>query len=217
MPPATLEIKNAAKAAPTGVPTSDAQRKPRFTRAEKRPYARDKKATQVQQAPKKETAKPKDTLRNIGTSQIDIIRLSPAHIDTYIALLEAKARVSSSKPKSLAVRIMRDNIGTKKAGEKPKKELSTAKLERIEKRRQLRTAVKEAWLAKKVADVKEREATEAAPAAAPAKSPVRTASTPRLASRRASVVARSPVRARSASIAATTLPYPEDAIGDLEY
>ncbi|KAJ4353595.1 uncharacterized protein N0V89_005325 [Didymosphaeria variabile] len=218
MPPATLETKDIVEHALAGGPTGNgtAQLKSRFTRAEKRKFARGKKAIQVPQAPKNNT-KPKIDFRNSASVKLDISKLLPSQIDTYLALLEAKARVGRSKPSSLADRVTRDNVKKEKAGEKPKKELSAAKLDKIEKRRQLRAARKEAWLAKKVADVEKKEPTEATPAAVPAKSPVRTAATSRPPSRRASAIARSPARTRSASIVPATLPHPEDTFEELEY
>ncbi|KAL1608018.1 hypothetical protein SLS60_002957 [Paraconiothyrium brasiliense] len=215
MPPATSKFKDVPEPAFTGIPTRDgtAHQKPRFTRNEKRKFAREKKAIQAPQA-SKSSAKSKTDIRDSGSSKLDVSKLLPAQIDTYIALLEAKARVGSSKPSSLADRITREKV---KAGEKPKKEISAAKLEKIEKRRQLRAAKKEAWLAKKGANTEKIDPIEAEPAVALAKSPLRTAVTSRPASRRASAVARASARTRSASIAPVILPHPEDAFEDLEY
>ncbi|KAF9730846.1 hypothetical protein PMIN06_005055 [Paraphaeosphaeria minitans] len=107
-----------------------------------------------------------------------ISKLSPEEIDTYIALLEAKARAASSKPASLADRVTRDNVKNDKPGEKAKKTLSAEKVKKIEKKKQLRITTKEEWRAKKAAGAGTEEASKTAPTAptaAPMKSPVRVA------------------------------------------
>ncbi|KAF2450995.1 hypothetical protein P171DRAFT_427251 [Karstenula rhodostoma CBS 690.94] len=144
MPPAASHMKDVTEFSAIEVPAGDtpASGKTRFTRAEKRKFARENNVVQAPQAPKKSSTKPKDDLRKFRPSKIDVYKLSPDQIDTYIALLEAKAKTGSSKPTSLADRVTRDHVKKERAGEKLKKELSVAKLEKIEKRIQLRIAKK---------------------------------------------------------------------------
>lgn len=166
------------------------------------------------QGPKQSHLGPRDDSRKVGLSKIEISRLSPDEIDTYIALLEAKARAAGPKPTSLADRVTHDRVETDQDDDKPEKELSPEKLEKIEKRRQLRLAKKEEKRARKAAEAgvsgvaesasvqgsagslaqSTKEASENASTAAPAESAVRSTKD---ASDIASAVAplKSPVRA----------------------
>lgn len=220
--------------------------KQHFTRAEKRQYAREQAATRglPPQAPRK-PGRPAKPAR--PSKSIDITKLTPHERDVYIALLEAKAGSGASKAPTLADRVTHDKVKQAKVGEKPKKELSPKKLEKIEKRRQIRAERKAAWLAKKAA-----EQAEGAPVAGAAgledvvaqeKPPTRSASKGSkgsASSRRSSVVAKSPAkspvkspapgssrrsststrasaRSRSVSGKEAELPHPEDDFEDLGY
>ncbi|KAF1965826.1 hypothetical protein BU23DRAFT_560783 [Bimuria novae-zelandiae CBS 107.79] len=207
----------------------DGIQKPRFTRAEKRQYAREKAVHGTQLHPKHTGPKPNRPTRKTVPSAL-ASKLSEVEIETYIALLEAKAQVDGSKPATLAARITH-NKPKKEApqpSEKPAKELSAKKIEKIEKRSQIRAERKAAWLAKKaVENAADAPATDPVPIGANEKPPARTASKSgspsshlalaaapspaRVPSRRASTVT------RAAIVSAPPLPHAEDDFEDLGY
>jgi len=149
-------------------PAETHKQKPRYTRAEKRQYAREKKAAaqaaQALQKSKKHGRKP---------TEPDLSKLSSKELDSMIMRL-VKLRSEPAKGKRLEERLTRE-----KTKEKPKKELSPKKLEKIEKRRQIRAERKAVWLAKKTAEGATTEAAEASlPAPAPAPAPAPTSQQP---------------------------------------
>ena len=222
--------------------------KPRFTRAEKRNYARERAAQGFKARP------PPPAGASIVSAVVASGRLSKRELELYVLLHESKGRlvVGAHEVKTmLHVLEEKAGLGTatlpplRQAPEAaPKKELSAKKLEKIEKRRQIRAEKKAAWAAKKAAETAGNGALEAAgytvavpvPAPSATKSPVRSAtktsarrssssgakspapvSSRPVSARRASIASRSPARSRPASAAKPELVHPDDDFEGLAY
>jgi hypothetical protein len=117
------------------------QQKSRRTRAEKRQHAREK-ATKVSKPVKAGGRHGKKTPHVIA--QEILASISPDQVDAVILqLLQNKERKAGRTKGTLESRI------TKDVPKKEKKELSPAKLEKIQKRREIRAEKKRLWLEKK--------------------------------------------------------------------
>lgn len=225
------------------VPGENTVQRPRYTRAEKRQYARDRAIQNSKGRPSQAFAGPKTSK---VTSVVSSGRLSKRELELYIVLHETKGRfVVGPQEARTILHILEEKAGlghTAPLGDRvqkilppeeaPRKELSAKKLEKIEKRRQVRAERKAAWVAKKAAESAAIDAAAAAlpevPIRAPARSASRSGSTTsrrssvvekspaRVASRRASVASRSSGRARAASVQ-PELPHPDDDFEELGY
>ncbi|KAF1952397.1 hypothetical protein CC80DRAFT_495449 [Byssothecium circinans] len=172
--------------------TNDTQPTPRYTKAEKRSFRAAQKAAQTPttQDPMAQTPQTQHGKRHgqkasqsrghhdAGNPSINISQfnhLSIDELDTLIgqlALLSAQKKAFNNvqasltaKPKVLNDRVTRDD------GEKKTKVLSEAKLEKIQKRREMRAAKKAEWVAKKAEKAEKAAQEGASPAVASAQEP----------------------------------------------
>lgn len=144
-PPILSFVTSPPPAGPPGQSFHQSEQKPRYTKAEKRAYARQQKAAAgASSHPKQSSRAPRHT--NPKTHLGDYSDLTIEQLDDLIHLLSELRRLKAKA--SLASRVSREEAPR----EKKKKELSPQKLEKIQKRRELRAAKKEAWLAKKPAE-----------------------------------------------------------------
>jgi hypothetical protein len=138
------------------------EQKPRYTKAEKRKYKAEHKTARVTQTAQTQLPQGKRHGQNVqkrnnrerntragpgGANPSDFKHLSPTELDATIAQLLILRTQKGNKPL--------ENRITREAPQQPpvKKELSPAKLEKIQKRREQRAAKKAEWVAKKAAEV----------------------------------------------------------------
>ncbi|PVI01889.1 hypothetical protein DM02DRAFT_654034 [Periconia macrospinosa] len=138
-------VTSSPPSGPPGQSFEQSGQKPRYTKAEKRAYARQQKAAAGAPSQHKQSSRasrPANPKTHLG----DYFNFTLQQIDDQIKLLSELRRLKAKA--SLETRVTRDTPQVKKE----KKELSPQKLEKIQKRRELRAARKEAWLAKKAAE-----------------------------------------------------------------
>ncbi|KAF2245433.1 hypothetical protein BU26DRAFT_521882 [Trematosphaeria pertusa] len=135
--------------------------KPRFSRAEKREFARQKKAAEAPQQSKKHSRAASQKVSHKKHGDAGVPGFNDQQIDEMIVRL-LSIRGKGKDAKALETRITRDAPKNEK---KKEKELSPKKLEKLQKRREIRAERKKAWLAKKEAE--KAGGAEGAPAPAP--------------------------------------------------
>lgn len=136
------------------IPQHQPQQKPRYTKAEKRAYAKQQKATSG--APHT-GRRPTQVKRYENPKPLagDYSNLTVQQIDDQIRLLTELRKLKAAARRPLESRITREEFPGLK---KEKKELSAEKLEKIQKRREVRAAKKAEWAAKKAAERAEGQA-----------------------------------------------------------
>lgn len=117
------------------------QKKARFTRAEKRQFAKEKKGGKLTHRSKR----PQNAtggLQDLSGNEVDAM---------IVRLLKIREQAGTSQHGSRPSKRLEERV-TREVPKKEKKELSAKKLEKIQKRREIRAERKKAWLAKKAAE-----------------------------------------------------------------